>query len=488
MNTIMRKIFLSVVITVFCFTSLLVAQAPARSKPPELGPTPAMKLPPIQHFTLSNGLKVMLMEKHELPLVQMELMWKVGEVLNPADQPGLASMTVDMMNEGAGKRNALELSDAINFLGAQIYATAGMHTSGVSMHTPLSKLDKALDLFADIIMKPTFPADELERKKTERLTTLMQWHDQARAIASVIYNRTLFGSSHPYGIPDMGNEASIRAMKVDDPKKFYAAYLHPGNATLIIVGDLKKDAIQKQLEKIFKGWKAHKPALAMVAAAPQITGRTVYVVDKPGSAQSVIRIGRIGVARTSEDYFAIQVMNTILGGSFSSRLNQNIREEHQYTYGAGSMFAFRPAPGAFTAYADVQTNVTDSSLIQFMYELGRISDITDDEVSRAKNYLALGYPDDFSTIASITGAMADLALYNLPDDYFNNYIQKILAVTKDDIVNAAKKYIDANNLAIVVVGDKAKIEQGITNLNLGKIVDYSIDDVLGKAPVVEGGK
>jgi zinc protease len=464
------------------------AQAPDRSKPPAAGPQPTLKLPPIQHFTLSNGMKVVLMEKHELPLVEMELMVNTGSVMNPSDKPGLASMVAEMMDEGAGSRNALELADAISFLGANIFPYAGMHTSGVSLHTPLSMLDAAIELFADIIMRPTFPADELERKKKERLTRLMQWHDEPRAIANVIFGRTLYGTKHPYGIPDIGNEKSLRAMKSEDLKAFHAQNFLPSNSTLVIVGDVAKNGIQQKLEKTFAGWQGGKTPEVKLPSIDQVSGRKIYLVDKPGAAQSVLRFGRIGVERMTDDYYAIQVMNTILGGSFSSRLNQNIREEHGYAYGANSSFSFRPMPGPFTAASDVQTNKTDSALIEFMKELRGISDISDDDLARGKNYLALGYPDNFSSLGSIAGMLSELVLYNLPDDYFNNYIQKILAVTKDDVVRVAKKYIDTENIAVIVVGDKKEIEKGIKALNLGSIKNYSIVDVLGKAPKIEEAK
>jgi predicted Zn-dependent peptidase len=213
--------------------------------------------------------------------------------------------------------------------------------------------------------------------------------------------------------------------------------------------------------------------------------RRIYLVDKPGAAQSVIRIGRIGAERMTEDYHALIVLNTILGGSFTSRLNQNLREKHEYTYGAGSAFDFRPSPGAFSASASVQTDVTDKALAEFMKELTNIMEpVTDDELTRAKNYLALGYPGDFSSIASIAGQLAELVVYHLPDDTFNSYTSKILAVTKDDVSRVAKKYLDPQKVDIVIVGDSKKVRSGIAALSLAPIEDRSIDKVLGKTPVI----
>jgi predicted Zn-dependent peptidase len=465
------------------------SQVPDRSKPPELGPPPSMKLPAIQHLKLSNGISVVLMEKHQVPLVEVELLVRAGMVNDPKDKPGLASMTTAMMEEGAGTRDALELADAIDFLGANITAFAGWHTAGVSMFTPLSKLDDALALFGDMCLRPTFPKEELERNRKERLTTLMQWHDEPRAIASVQFSKTLFGNDHPYGKPNIGNEKSIRALKIEDLKKFHQTYFSPGNASLIVVGDISPDVILPKLEAIFGKWEGGKAEQPKFPTASQIKTRSIYLIDKPGAPQSEIRIGRIGVDRMTEDYYALRVLNTILGGSFTSRLNNNLREQHGYTYGASSNFDFRMMPGPFLAGSAVQTAVTDSALFQFFFELNRILEpVSDDELTRAKNYLTLRYPESFQTVQQIAGQLADIVIYNLPDDYFNNFTENILAVTKEDVQRVAKKYIDPKKVAVIIVGDKKTIEKPVKNLKYGSIKNLTIDDVLGKAPKMDKGE
>ena len=462
------------------------AQKPDRSKPPELGPPPTLQLPPIQRFDLSNGLAVVLMEKHQVPLVQMNLQVKTGTAMDPADQRGLASMTATMMEEGAGSRNALEFADAMDFLGANISVGAGMHTTTISLFTPLSKLDSALALFSDVALRPRFPAEELERNRTERLTTLLQWHDEPRVIGSTLFNKTLFGTAHPYGPATMGNEQTLRGFTVDRLRQFYQMHFRPDNATLIVVGDVTPSMLKTKLEALFGEWmNGNAEPKPTWPNAPQVESRRIYLVDKPGAAQSVIRIGRIGVARTTEDYYAITVMNTILGASFTSRLNNNLREVHGYAYGANSRFNFMPIPGAFMAASDVQTDVTDKALNEFMKELRNISTISDEELTRAKNYVALSYPSDFQSVGAIAGSLGELVTYNLPDNYFNNYTPNILAVTKDDVVRVAKKYIDPDKIAIIVVGDRKRIEKGIADLKLGPIENYSIEDVLGKPPVID---
>jgi zinc protease len=460
------------------------AQTPDRSQPPQLGPTPTLALKPVQHLKLSNGLPVLLYEKHEVPLVQMDLVVKAGAVQDPQGKSGLASMTAAMMTEGAGSRSALELADAIDFLGAQLYVSAGQHTMAVILHMPLAKLDSALALMADVTLRPAFAPAELDRKRKDRLTTLMQWRDEPRSLASVVFNKTLYGD-HPYGRMSIGDEKALRSFTPADVKGFYQASFGPNNASLIVVGDITAQALLPRLEKALGTWKSVAPGSAVLPKINQVSERRVILVDKPGAPQSEIRIGRIGVPRLTDDYYALVVMNTILGGSFSSRLNQNLREKHGYTYGAGSRFDYRPLPGPFMASAAVQTAVTDSSLIEFMSELkGILEAVPEKELERAKNYVALSFPGDFQSVGQISGKLEELVIYGLPDTYFNGFIGHILAVTQADVQRVAKKYLDPEKIDIIVVGDRSQIEKNIAALKLGPMTVMNVEDVLGKAPVL----
>ncbi len=482
-------------IPVFLFVCILAAtMGPVRAfaqdeSPIKLGPPAPLKLPTPEHLKLRNGVDVVLMENHKVPLVQIEIMVRGGSSLDPAGKTGLAGMTADMMEEGAGGRNSLEFADAIDFLGGSISSYAGMHSAGVNLFVPLSKLDSAMGLFADMVLRPMFPPAELDRLKNERLTTLIQWHDEPRAIASVLFNKTLYGEGHPYGVATMGDEKSIRSFTVGDLRAFHAKTFTPSNATIIVVGDVNADAVTGLLDRYFGDWRGERPEIPEVKPPPQVSGRDIYLVDKPGAAQSEIRIGRIGVERTTPDYYSTIVMNTILGGSFASRLNQNLRERNGYTYGAGSRFLYRLSAGPFLASAAVQTDVTDKALTEFFNELNAIGrPVSDEELSRARNYVALDYPNSFETISRIAGELAELIMYGLPDDYFNTYVGNVLAVSKEQVLAAANKYIDPSNVAVIVVGDRSKIEAGIAALGLGTIHNLSIDDVLGPAPVLDGGK
>lgn len=474
---------------VFCVAMLaraIVAQEPNRSTPPEPGPAPEFSVPAIEKFTLPNGLPVYLMEKHQVPIVQINLLVRAGIAMDPAGKSGLASMTASMMMEGAGKRDALALADDIDYLGARITSTAGQHTMAVRLHTPVARLDPALALFADIVLRPTFPTAELARKKTERLTSLLQWRDEARTLSSVALNQMLYGEQHPYGIPSIGNESTLRTMTRDDCAQFHEIWFRPNYAALIVVGDVTLKEMRQKLSSAFGSWKGGKGTARTLPSIKQVTGREIVLVDKPGAPQTEIRIGRIGVPRTTPDYYALVVMNTVLGGAFSSRLNINLREEHGYTYGAYSAFDFRPLPGPFLAASAVQTAVTDKALVEFMNELRGIREpIGEEEVARARNYVALTYPADFQTVAQIAGQIEEMVIYQLPDSYFNSYIRNILSVTKEDVLRVARQTIDPDNIVVVLVGDRETIEQPVNALDLGPIVDETIDDILGPAPVLE---
>jgi predicted Zn-dependent peptidase len=481
-----QNIFRAIIISAVVAGGYVQAQQPDRSGPPELGPPPSLTLPPIQHLELDNGLKVLLMEKHDVPLVQLNLVvMDAGSGMDPAGKIGLATMTADMLDEGAGSRDALELADAIDFLGADISTGAGRHTAVVSLNTPIAQLDAVLPLMADIALRPTFPAEELERKRKARLTALMQWHDQPNTIASVQFIRALYDEKHPYGRTTSGDESSINALSTKDLKKFHKAHFLPNSASLIVVGDVTAELILPKLEMAFGKWKSRKTPTANWPEIRQVEGPVIYLVDKPESPQSVIYMGRVGVSRYTEDYYSIAIMNTILGGAFTSRINMNLREEHGFTYGAYSSFSFRPLPGPFLANSSVQTEVTDQALTEFLNELRGIQEpVPEDELTKARNSVALSYPESFQTISSTAGQLNNVAIYGLPDNYFNTYTERMLAVTAEDVNRVAGAYIDPENLVMVVVGDREKIEEGIKALEYGPVEVLSIKDVLGEMPEV----
>lgn len=457
-----------------------LAQAPDRTKTPVPGDPPALKLPPIHKRALANGLPVWVVESHEVPVVNVTLIVKAGAAADPLGQFGLASFTAAMLDEGAGSRTALELADAVEFLGASLTTGSTMDSSTIRLQTPVSKLDEALPLFADVVLRPVFPGTELERLRKERLTSLLQARDNPASLVASAFARVLYGPRHRYGTGVLGNEASIGEMSAENLRTFYRSYYQPQNAHLLVVGDVAADDIVRRLEQALGAWRDTGPiARPALPDAPQHRARQIYLVDKPGAEQSQIRLGWIGVNRRSPDYHVLEVLNTILGGSFTSRLNQNLRERNGYSYGAGSTFDMRVEAGPFLATAGVQTDKTADALREFFNELdGMHQPVPEPELARGRNLQALGFPASFETTAGVAGNLAELVVYDLPETTFGEFVPKIQAVSAADLARAAKQYLQTDRFAVVIVGDLKTIEQPIRDGNFGPVRILTLDEIL----------
>jgi len=460
-----------------------VATSVARETMPGRGPESAFTLPPRQRFKLANGLEVVLVEWHKLPLVGFDLIVRGGTAADPANRPGLASLTAALLQEGAGGLTSTQIAEKLETLGAQVDVAATQDAVLAQLSTLKSRLDESLAIYTDILTRPDFPKDELERQRKRRIVQLTQLADQPQYLAMVAMTRALFGD-HPYGHVAMGDKGSLTAVTLDDVKGFWKSNYTPANATLLVVGDVTRAELETRLAANLGSWKggpAPKRALKP-AAAP--TTRTVYLVDKPGAAQSVIAVGLPGVARSTEDYATLQVLNTVLGGQFVSRLNLNLREDKGYTYGARSNFNFAAVPGGFTAGAPVQTKVTAAALKEIVAELDGVAGarpITETELAYAIGTITNGYARRFETPEQIVRELVDSALYGLADNALETYPKQVAAVSGATVAAAGKKYVQPARLVIVVVGDKAAIEKDLAALNLGPVVTL---DKEGK-PVAE---
>jgi zinc protease len=333
-----------------------------RTKRPVGKPAPNVALPEIQKATLKNGLKVWLVERHQLPTVAFNLVIQTGSDHDPINQPGVASMTADVIDEGTKTRDALQISDALESIGANLNVGANLDGTFMTLNILTKYIDKGIDIFSDVLTNPTFPQKEFDRLQKTRLTSLMQQKDQATTIANNAFSFILYGTNHPYGNNSSGTEASIKSMTINDLMKYYQTYYRPNNATLIVVGDVKMNDLTPLLEKGLSGWKSAEIPSFNIPAAPTIEKMKVYLVDKPGAAQSEIRIGYPALARSTPDYFPVTLMNRMLGGQFTSRINLNIREKRGFTYGARSGFSFQKGAGPFAASAGVFTDKSDSSV------------------------------------------------------------------------------------------------------------------------------
>jgi predicted Zn-dependent peptidase len=437
-----------------------------------------LALPAIQKLALSNGIPVLFIERHRVPLVQVDVVVKAGAAADPRGKAGLANLTAEMLDRGAGGRSALELSDAVDHLGADLSADAGWDQTLVGLNVPSPRLGEALPLLSDVVRRPAFPPEELERVRKEILTDLLQWRDEPKALVRVAFARALYGE-HPYGRVTEGSEQTVGAMIRADLERFHASYFQPGNVTIVAAGDVTAPVLLAKLEEAFGSWTGSAARPAPVPAAPQARGRAIWLVDVPEAPQSEIRIGRVGPARNTPDYFPLVVANTLLGGSFTSRLNQNLREQHGYAYGAGSVFDFRLSTGPFFAAGAVQTDKTAAALSEFFKELEGIRrPVSANELSRAKNYVALRYPAGFETVGELAGKLEEKAVFGLPDDFFTSYMDRVARVTAADVARATAQWIDPRSVVVIVVGDRRKIEAGLKTAKLGPLRVLSVNEIL----------
>lgn len=460
----------------------LSAQSPFdRTKAPTLAPTPPLTVPTVRSGRLANGVALKVVEHRELPLVQVTLQIAGGGRLDGAT-PGLATFTANLLDEGAGSRDATALQAELAYLGASLQTSANWDATTVSLKVIRRNLDAALDLMADVVLRPRFTASEVRKQRDLRAAGLLQQRDQPTAIAGLAFSQLVFPKGHPYHNAlggDSSSTASLDSLKVRD---FYSRTFHPGRATFTVVGDLTEADAQRLLAARFASWRAAgTPLEAPPVTVTPVTNseRKLFVIDKPNAAQTVITLGAPGLERTNADYAAVQVMNTILGGSFSSRLNSNLRETKGYTYGISSRFQWQPLPGPFTVGTSVRTNVTDSSLVEIFGELKRIREgkVDDAELARAKAYIVLGLPGDLESTAQVANQITSLSAFGLSLDWLREYGGRVNAVTAEDVQRVAQKYIPESTATLVIVGDLAKIRSGIEALRLGPITTLDIAQV-----------
>ncbi len=440
--------------------------------PPRLPAAPSVKVPAPVKRTLANGMTVLYVRQPELPVVHATLVTRGGTSDDPAELPGLASFVASALDEGAAGRNALQIADQLDLLGASLSTGAGIDAAQANLYVLKKNFPTALGIMADVVQRPDFPEAEIRRLRQERLTNLQRARDEAGAIAGNAYPALVFGAQHPYG--RFATQEGTRTLERDRVAAFHRAFYRPDATTLVLVGDVEPASLHAAVERAFGGWRA--PAGAPLApaaapAAPTVGRTTIYLIDKPGAAQSELRIGHPGVARSSPDYFPLMVLNTLLGGSFTSRLNTNIREVHGYSYGAGSSFSMRRGVGPFTAASAVATAKTDSALIEFFKELRRVRDepVPQDELDRAKRYLALGFPQNFETASQVAGQLAGLVTYDIDPSWLDTYVARVMAVTPADVARVAREYVRPDAAVVVVVGDRSKVEAAIRATNLAPV-------------------
>ncbi len=423
--------------------------------------------PHIARKTLDNGLRVLVAENHNAPLMSLRALVRSGADHDTAQTAGLASIVADLLDEGAGARDAIRLAEDVGLLGAALGTGADWDASYISVDVLSRNNEPAAEIFADVAARATLPPDGLERVRAERINEILQQRNEPAAIAGKRFAHLLYGTG-AYGNSVVGNAESVGRLTIDDVRRFYEQHYVPNNSSIVVSGDIDTTAAIDLVERALGDWKrGAEPPRPNVAPRP-IDASRIYVVDRPQAVQSEIRVGHIGVARSCEDYFPLSVMNAIFGGVFNSRINLNLRERHGYTYGARSQFAFRRQPGPFVIAAPVRNEVTRESVSEMLAELRRIrtGDIDDRELDDTKNYLMGVFPATVQTASDIASRLVDMELYGLPQDYFDRYRETIAAVSKDDIARVAQKYLDPDRVLIVIVGNAKEIREPLGTLGM----------------------
>lgn len=442
----------------------------SRDAPPTLPPPRDARLPPIHHAR-AGDLDAFIVERHDLPVVDVRLVVRAGASHDPAHLAGRAFLTADLLDEGTTSRDALAIAAATELLGASMATRATWDFCSAALHVLAPRLRDALDLLADVLTRPTFPDDELQRRRAERLAAILQEKSDPRVLASQAFVHTLYGERHPYGTPIGGVHETIAALNRDQVRDFYHAAFAPASAFIVVVGDVAARQLLPMLQDLFGGWDGPHSGPAPVQPAVSPPAPAVRIVDRPGAPQSELRIGHAGPPRRTADYFALQVANTVLGGSFTSRLNMLLREEKAYTYGAGSSFAFRAGGGPFLASTAVFTDATADAVRTIVAEIGRMSaePVGEGELERAKNFITLGLPRTYETTSDLADHVSDMVLHDLGLDYGDRYAAGIRGVTAAEVQECAGRWLRAAELSVVIAGDAARTAGDLERLGLGEV-------------------
>ena len=449
---------------------------PWRNQQPKAGAAKPLQLTTPTTATLANGLTLILSEKHEVPIVAANLVFRGGSDSNPADKSGLANFTAAMLDEGTASRNALGIADELARLGASLGTGSSMDAMTVSARSLAKNFPATLDLVADVTLRPAFPADEIERQRAQRLGQLVQQRDNPAALVGQIAMQAVYGGAHPYGYSEIGTEASVKATSRADMQAFWKERFVPNNAALVVAGDITMPELRALAEKAFAAWPRGAPTRPQLGA-PATTAARVVIVDKPDSPQTQLRVAAVGAERSSPDFRPLQVMNTVLGGSFSSRINMNLREANGYTYGAQSQFTFRRTPGPFQVAAGIRTDVTAPAVGEVFKEVLRMAQrpMTADELQRAKDSMAYSLPGAFESSANAVNNFSNVFTYDLGLDYYSKYAAQVNAVTIEQTAAVARKYLVPDKMVVIAVGDRSKIEMPLRELGLGPVEVWDAD-------------
>ena len=447
-----------------------------RSRLPAPGPDPPFRFPFIVRHTLKNGLRVRTVEHRNVPVVTMVMKIDGGLGADPGGREGLASLTADMVDEGTGDLSAIDVSDALARIGAEYDVEVGADATMFALTTLTRFAGRGATLLSDILTRPAMRGSDFERVRQLRLDRLRQLKDLPPAVAERAFLRLLY-PSHPYGHLAIGTDVALRELRLDEVVRFHAATFLPWRATLIVTGAMWHEDLVAVAEKAFGGWSGEESVAGVPQAAADLTpdalpSARLAIIPREGAAQSELRIGHLAARRNTPDYAALLVMNAVLGGQFVSRINLKLREEKAFTYGARTGFDWRRGLGPFSVQASVHTAATAEAINDSLAEIAGIRDArppTEQEMSLAKASLTRGYPRNFETAQQVSRSVAQLALFDLPDSYFEEFVPRVNAVAVDDATRVARAYLDPSRAITLVVGDRKATEESLQALGLGEL-------------------
>jgi zinc protease len=440
---------------------------PAVGAPPEVG------FPAFQRATLANGLKIILAERHSIPLVRLSLLVDAGYAADQFAVPGTASLAMSMLDEGTSTGTSLQINDELALLGAELGVGSNLDTSFVTLSALKDRLDASLDIFADVILHPSFPEGDFQRLQKLQIAEIQQEKDSPEGMALRVFPKLVFSSDHAYGNPLSGSgyETSVAKLTRNDMVRFHQTWFKPNHATLVVVGDTNLSELKPKLEKFFRGWEGGQVPAKNISSVP-LKKSAVFILDKPDAPQSFVMAGHAAPSSADPDDIAIETMNTILGGEFVSRINMNLREDKHWSYGANSFLAGARGQRPFIILAPVQADKTKEAIAEIEQELEGIlgqKPVTREEFENAKSTEVLQLPGQWETMASVESSLEKIVQYGLPDDHYQKFPTRVRQLTLDDVAKAAKKTVHPENVQWVVVGDRAKVEPKIRELGFAEI-------------------
>lgn len=447
------------------------AAAPERARPPKAGPLRPYHFPTVQRRTLPNGLAVVLAEVRSFPVATLDVVLPAGGLAEDEERGGLASLVSSLLESGAGGRSAAEIAEAVDGLGLSLDSGITWDTVQTGFSALRTRLEAGCALLADLVRRPAFPGAEVERIRSQRIASLRHTRRDPSGLANEVFSRAIFVEGTPYARPMGGVAATVEGLTHEDVVAFHAERYRPAGATLVAAGDVSMDEVVALAEAHFGDWAGAPEARSEPEVRETGGGTRIVVADRPGWVQSAIRVGHGGPERTAPDYFAVQVLNSVLGGMFASRLNMNLRERLGYTYGASSSFTMRRRGGLFTMLTAVQTEVTAPSVAEMLRELAELreAEVTPQELDDAKSYLAGSFPMLLQTTDGVSGKLVTLATYGLPDDYFDTYRERIMDVSAADVLESARRRLKPDDAVVVVAGDASLVVPELEALGVGPV-------------------